>query len=157
MHSTFLEIVSEPMNKSSWTNEEDFLDCCSNYWDYIDKLHDEKREKRLREMIEISWVSKLFTQGERPDIWIYNGKLEEVKTEWYIKLQKHLDELVEKRGLDIYHLKTALETGGLGQTLVCLPEWTGTNPTKIIELLDWLKSFKKGDVFYVNSVYDYHY
>ena len=155
MHSTIYEITMNRVNPDEWAEESNFYE--DSNVDYTTLLTDQERTDAIEDLYESRWFSKLFHRGEEPDTIVYNGGIEVVKEEWYQELQKILQSLIETKGCDTYQLRKAINQPFAGYTLFCLSGWCGDSSCHPRVFLELLSDVKPGTVFYINSVFDYHW
>lgn len=155
MHNTIYEITQHPVDQDDWAEESNFYE--DNNVDYTTLLTGKERTDAIEELCNSCWFSCLFSRGKEPDTIIYNGNIDTVKNMWYQELQKELQSLIEKRSCDTYRLRKTIDQPFAGYDRFCLPGWTGDLSCHPRDLLDLLESTKPGTMFYINSVFDYHW
>lgn len=155
MHSTIYEITRNRVNPDDWAEESNFYE--DNNVDYTTLLIDQERTDAIEELYDYCWFTRLFSRGEEPDTIVYNGGLETIKNEWYQELRETLQSLIETKGCDTYKLRKVIDQPFAGYTLFCLPDWNGSSSCFPRDFLELLNDVKPGTVFYINSVFDYHW
>lgn len=155
MHSTIYELTQEKLNRNNWATEENFYD--DKNIDYSTQLSGSERKKCIQDLCELSWFKRLFTVGDSPDTIIYNGKIDEIKEEWYTRIQIELDSMTRNKQSDSYRLRRTINSVIFGDTLFCLPESFGDSLSYPRELVEWLDTMKAGTVIHINAVFDYHW
>lgn len=155
MHSTIYEITQEAIDPKDWASESNFYE--DDNVDYTTLLSGEERDEAIEDLCNSRWFNRLFSRGKEPNTIIYNGNIEAVKDEWYQELQKELQSLIDKRHCDTYKLRKAIDRPFGDYTLFCLSDWCGSSSCYPRELLELLERTKPGTVFYINSVFDYHW
>ena len=155
MHNNIYEITVDAIDRDDWATESDFYN--DSHVDYVIEMKGEERDEAINDFCEHPDFAKFFTRGKRPDTIVYNGKIDEVKNEWYDNIQKELDGMRKSGKVDSYRLRKAIDQAFFGNELFCLPGHSGFESSFPRELLEMLRHHKAGTVLHINAVFDYHW
>lgn len=155
MHSTIYELTQAKLEREDWATDENFYD--DNHIDYSTRLSESEREDCIRDLHELTWFKRLFSVGDSSDTIVYNGRIDEIKEEWYVDIQTELDSMTQNKQSESYRLRRIINSVIFGDTLFCLPEWSGDAASYPGELMEWLDTMEAGTVIHINAVFDYHW
>lgn len=157
MHSTIYELSFEKLPQEMWHGQGSLCLGDNSEIDYYQELNYYKRGIEIDRFFRNNLLRRLFYKGNEKDAIVYNGKVDDVKREWYSIIKDELGGMMSRDNCDTYYLERAIANPLGIETKFLIPDSGDDAIVNGSGLLAFLNTLEEGEELHILSVFDYHF